>query len=317
MSNTLNGEGTLLDRLAECIFCPRQCRVNRLQGAEGYCRSGALSSIGSICLHHGEEPVISGQNGICNIFFTCCNIQCSYCQNRQISCNKNRIHDNLFTIEALAEEIISFLKKGCNKVGFVSPSHYVPQVISVIEEIRKRGYKPTFVYNTNSYDSIESIKKMEGLVDVYLPDFKYSDKELAMRLSDAPDYPAIAINAIREMYRQKGNVIHLDENGEATSGLIIRHLVLPGYINNSINALKMLAEELSTGITLSIMSQYNPEYNYGNDVIINRKLTLDEYNIIIKTFDKEGFSRGWIQDLSSSENYNPDFKKEHPFTDKS
>ncbi len=303
----------LLDELKNCAFCPRTCHVNRFENNKTYCQSGVLCNIASVCLHYGEEPVISGKKGICNVFFTKCNLQCIYCQNYQISNRYNNLYGENYTLDQVMNLIIPFLNDGCNMLGFVSPSHYALQVKTIVEALNEKEYYPVVVYNTNSYDNIETLKLLENIVDVYLADFKYSDANLAFELSDARSYPDVALKAIKEMYRQKGNALHLNDREEATSGIIIRHLVLPGFIDNTINVLKIIAEEISPNITLSLMSQYNPmnkKYKYDS---LNRKLLNEEYNKVVKISQELGFHKGWIQQLDSSSSYIPDFKKDKPF----
>ena len=219
-----------LKELEDCALCPRECHANRLKERTGYCKSGSTFDIGSICRHMGEEPVISGTKGICNVFFTHCNIQCSYCQNYQISRNNKKVAGKEMELKEVVSAISNILDEGINLLGFVSPSHYIPQMKAIINALHEQGKHPVIVYNSNAYDKVETLKSMEGLVDVYLPDFKYSDKELSTEYSDAPDYPEIALKAIKEMVRQKGTSLRLNDEGQAESGVIIRHLATP-WIN--------------------------------------------------------------------------------------
>ena len=298
--------------LGECSICPRNCRVNRLAGELGYCKTGAGFYISSICIHKGEEPVICGTQGICNIFFSHCNLQCIYCQNYQISCNKNPVNQVL-SLDEVINQIILILKTGINSVGFVTPSHVAPQVKEIIFAIKKKGYKPVFVWNSNGYDKPETLRCFETLIDIYLPDFKYVDAEISSKFSDAKDYPQVALKAIKEMYFQKGSKLFLDDNGMAQRGLIIRHLVLPGKAEASIKLLKIIAEEISTKVTISLMSQYYPAKNVKNHPVLGRQLLKEEYMQVTKAMYKIGFTNGWIQDYQSYSNYRPDFEKEHPF----
>ncbi len=311
--NNYNLSYSILNSLKTCTLCPRACKSNRFEKASGYCKSGTLCGIGAICLHKGEEPVISGKNGICNVFFSKCNMQCVYCQNYQISRNDNKCIEKIYSIEEVVELIIPYLKDGVKTIGFVSPSHYATHVKLIVEIINNKGYKPIIVYNSNAYDNIETLKILENIIDIYLPDFKYANDNLAKKLSDTLNYTKTALNAIREMYRQKGNVLHLNKEHQATSGLIIRHLVLPGYINNSINVLKLIAEEISTNVTISLMAQYNPINKNIKYKSLNRKLLLQEYDKVVSMLYKLGFNKGWIQDLNSSDYYNPDFSNNDPF----
>lgn len=302
-----------LQVLRNCSMCPRNCNVNRYSNNLGYCKTDASFNISSIFNHCGEEPVISGKNGICNIFFSHCNLQCIYCQNYQISRNKISLEDNKIELEKIIDKVEFYLTQGCEAVGFVSPSHFIPQTKIIINTLKSLGHKPIFVFNTNSYDKLETIREFEGLIDVYLPDFKYSDDKLAKQFSDAVHYRETAINAIKEMYRQKDANLIINDNGYAESGLIIRHLVLPGHVDNSINVLRDIAENISTSVHISLMSQYYPVSNNKKYPELNRKLTAEEYEQVIEEMDKFGFQNGWIQELESSENYLPDFNNKEPF----
>ena len=192
---------SLLEELKDCALCPRECHVNRWESANGICRSDASFNIASICIHKGEEPVISGPNGICNIFFTNCNLQCIYCQNHQISDVLIARQSFRMELKDIVKEITAILDRGINMVGFVSPSHFIPQMKVIIQALKEKGYSPVWVYNTNAYDKAATLKSLEGLIDVYLPDFKYMDPLLARSFSKAGDYPEAATSAIREMYR--------------------------------------------------------------------------------------------------------------------
>lgn len=307
-----------MKRLKNCKICPRQCGADRFSDKLGYCKSNAGFNVGAICLHRGEEPVLSGTIGICNVFFTHCNIQCRYCQNFQISRNRGNMIEYSFDLNQLIEKIILLLDKGCNILGFVSPSHVIPQMQAVILRLRELGKNPVIVMNTNAYDRVEILKELEGLVDIYLPDFKYADAELGAEYSDVSDYPDVAIRAIREMYRQKGSMLYVNEdNGVARSGLIIRHLVLPGHVDNSIAVMQKIAEEISTSVHISLMSQYYPTESVRNHPILGKKISLKEYEIVIEEMRRLGFYKGWIQESDSFQHYQPDFIQTHPFELKS
>lgn len=279
----------------------------------GYCRTGSRVNVASICIHKGEEPVISGTMGICNVFFSHCNLQCLYCQNHQISSNETNLAGKETSPELAADEIIRHLKSGCTHVGFVSPSHQLPQMVQIINEIRNRGHNPVFVYNTSAYDKPEVLKNLDRYVDVYLPDLKYVSDELAENFSGAPDYPAIARASVKEMYRQKGSTLLLDDNGNATSGLIIRHLVLPGQVMNSKAVLRFIVEELSPLVHISLMSQYYPTQPVAGHLMLNRQVTMDEYQEVVEEMENLGIYRGWVQEMESRDNYRPDFEQEDPF----
>ena len=298
-----------------CSICPRDCNVDRSSTTSGYCNSSKGFDIASICIHKGEEPVIGGDVGICNVFFSGCNLQCIFCQNKQISSNSDGTFRSSITLEEVIEKICNCLDQGCHAVGFVSPSHMIPQMLRIINALHKIGRKPVIVYNTNAYDKVEVLKQLEGLIDVYLPDLKYSQSNLATELSDAPDYVDVANRAIREMFRQKGTPLHLDESGRAISGLIIRHLVLPGYIENSKGVLRYISENLSPRIHISLMSQYYPMDSVARHPDLNRVLRKDEYDEIVHEMEYLGMENGWVQELESSRVYLPDFKLKQPFKD--
>lgn len=293
-----------------CEACPRSCRADRAIAA-GYCRSGSGLEIASICLHRGEEPAISGERGICNIFFSHCNLQCVYCQNFQISrCDAPARSMSLDeTVSAAAK----FLDEGAVSIGFVSPSHMIAQMRSIVEALHASGYRPVVVMNTNAYDRAETIASLEDIIDVYLPDFKYMDHSLALELSGAWDYPDVALGALREMHRQKGSNLVLREDGTASSGLIIRHLILPGHVENSKAVLRAIAAELSPSVHLSLMSQYYPPLPVSAHPYLGRTISRPEYEDVLDELERLGFHQGWVQELESQETYRPDFTKPHPF----
>ena len=300
-------------KLKSCTLCPRGCKVNRFEGPRGYCKTDAGMNIATVCIHRGEEPVISGRDGICNIFFAGCNLRCAYCQNHEISqCRTMTVKVNN-DYDLLLDQIEDILEEGITAIGFVSPSHVIPQVKAILRGLHERGLKPVKVYNTNGYDTLESIRGLDGLIDVYLPDFKYASPEIAKDFSDASDYPEVAFKAIKEMYYQKGSTLSLDENGRAENGLLIRHLVLPGHANESKKVLRTIAEELSPGIHLSLMSQYHPTSAVAEHPDLSRSLYKEEYDEVVKEMENLGFRNGWVQDMDSNLNYRPDFRKENPF----
>jgi len=299
--------------LRDCVCCPRECHADRSAGKLGFCKTGVGFSIGSICAHQGEEPVISDGRGICNVFFTRCNMQCLFCQNYDISRTTAPIVEQDMELSQLVDRIETHLDAGCKSVGFVSPSHVLPQVKAIITALKARGRSPVFLYNTNGYDKRETIQSLESTIDVYLPDLKYMDARLSHDYSDTPDYPKVATKAIKEMFRQKGADIRLDNEGLIESGLIIRHLVLPGHVENSKVVLRFIAEELSPDVYISLMSQYCPTPAVDDHPTLGRCLTQDEYEEVMQEFENLGFHRGFTQELSSPHHYRPDFKREHPF----
>jgi putative pyruvate formate lyase activating enzyme len=302
-----------LETLRDCTFCPRQCHTDRFEGKKGYCKSGAGFYISSICIHRGEEPAISGSDGICNIFFAHCNLQCIYCQNWQISGNLSVVEDFKMDLDEVIRQITVILDEGIRRVGFISPSHFIPQMKVIIAIIESLGYKPVWVYNTNGYDTAGTLRSLEGIIDVYLPDMKYMDPEIARKYSDARNYPEVACAALKEMYRQKGSVLHLAGDGTAESGIIIRHLVLPGHEENSKAVLRFIAEELSPKMHISLMSQYYPTPSVTCHPSLSVPVSPVEYQHVVTHMHDLGLYNGWVQEPESREHYRPDFERDHPF----
>jgi len=299
--------------LSCCTLCPRECGVDRFNGGTGYCKCDAGMNIASICIHRGEEPSISGPAGICNIFFSGCNLHCKYCQNHDISQPGGKCRGSITDLDETVDMIGRILSDDVRAVGFVSPSHVVPQVRAIIAGLNRRGFKPVTVYNTSSYDKSEVIDSLDGLIDVYLPDYKYVTPALAKEYSDAHDYPEVALKALKRMYWQKGSTLPVDNEGRAESGILIRHLVLPGQAEESKKVLWSIAEELSAGVHLSLMSQYHPTSNVNRHPELKRILYKSEYDSVVRTMEDLGFRNGWVQDMESYRNYRPDFRKGHPF----
>ncbi len=299
--------------LSQCTMCPHLCGTNRFSNKAGFCKSGAGFDISSICIHKGEEPVISGEKGICNIFFSHCNLQCIYCQNYTISGNTFSLAGGFATIDTIIDTILETLEQTENIVGFVSPSHFIPQVMAIIRAIHKKGKHPVMVYNTNGYDKTKSLQMLEEYIDVYLTDFKYSDAKLGYKYSGIRNYPEVAAEAHKEIYRQKGSNLILNKDGIAESGIIIRHLILPGATQQSINVLKFIAEEISPALHISLMSQYFPTPLVKQHQELSRTITCDEYNEVLNALYSFAFYRGWTQDINSNNFYRPDFSKSQPF----
>ncbi len=270
-------------------------------------------NIAAICSHRGEEPPISGPEGICNVFFGSCNLRCIYCQNHEISRPGETYRERTFTAEDAADSIERILSEQVKAVGFVSPSHVVPQVKALIRELNRRGHYPVTVYNTNSYDKPEVIDSLEGMIDVYLPDYKYVTPEISAEYSDAFNYPETALKALKRMYFHKGSTMPLDNEGRAQNGILIRHLVLPGHAEESKKVLRSIAEELSPGVHLSLMSQYHPTENVRKYHGLNRNIYREEYESVVETMEELGFRNVWVQNMDSHMNYRPDFSREHPF----
>jgi putative pyruvate formate lyase activating enzyme len=300
-------------RLAACDICPRNCGVNRFNDVRGYCRSGKEAEISSYCDHHGEEPSLSGTKGSGTLFFSHCNLRCIYCQNHQISQDLDSSSTRVDS-RTLAKIMLDLQDgKGCHNINLVSPSHYVPQIVSAIYEAVPMGLKIPIVYNTNGYDAVSTLKMLDGIIDIYLPDIKYASNKYARKFSRSTGYVACSRAAIKEMYNQVGNLV-TDDSGIARRGLIVRHLILPNSIAGSIDSLGWIAREISTKTTLSIMSQYYPCHKAKEEPMLCRKISLSEYNAVVEAVEKLRIENGWMQEMDSAENYLPDFDRDgNPF----
>lgn len=301
-------------RLAVCDLCPRNCGINRLKSEKGWCRAGDLPSVASVCAHFGEEPVLSGERGSGTVFFAGCNMACLYCQNYQISQFPATLKSGEISCDNLAVKLLKLQASGCHNINFVSPSHFVPQIVRAVLKAASLGLTLPLVYNSSGYDSAETLKELEGIVDIYLPDIRYADEVVGRKLSRAPDYPARARAAIKEMFRQVGE-LKVDENGMAVRGLIVRHLVLPGGLAGSRSSLEWLAREVSPGVTVSLMSQYRPAHRALKRPLLSRRIALKEYREAASLLDEFGITNGWVQEMDAADNYLPDFAREgSPFT---
>jgi putative pyruvate formate lyase activating enzyme len=300
-------------RLAACDICPRECGAKRLEGKTKFCHSGRWPIVASAVPHHGEEPVLSGSRGSGTVFFGNCNMRCAFCQNYQISQDHKAQRENEMEFSTLAREMLRLQETGCHNINFVSPSHFVPQLVRAVFEAVPLGLNLPLVYNTGGYDSLKTLKELEGIIDIYLPDIRYAYDKIARKYSRARNYVSHNREAIKEMYRQVGNLV-VDEEGIAQKGLIIRHLILPNGLAGSKESLTWLAEEISPDVTVSIMSQYYPTHHTSRFPELNRKITREEYSEVVELINSLGMENGWLQEMDSSENYRPDFEKEgHPF----
>ena len=302
-------------RLESCDICPRECGVNRLAGEPGFCHSGRLPIVSAVCSHHGEEPAISGSKGSGTIFFGNCNMRCVYCQNHQISQNWKKQAHREMDFHVLAERMLYLQDElGCHNINFVSPSHSAPQLVRAVLEAVPMGLRLPLVYNTSGYDSLKSLKELEGIISIYLPDLRYASDKWAKKLSQAPDYVTHSRAAIKEMYRQVGGLV-VDEAGLAERGLIVRHLILPNRLAGSRESLTWLAEEVSPEVTVSIMSQYFPSHRAKKIPSLSRTITEPEYAEVIELLDRLGLENGWVQEMGASDSYLPDFERQgHPFS---
>jgi putative pyruvate formate lyase activating enzyme len=301
-------------RLTSCDVCPRECRVNRLQDEVGYCHSGHLPIVSAVCAHHGEEPAISGTRGSGTVFFGNCNMRCIYCQNHQISQNWKKEKSREMDCRTLAEKMLYLQDEfGCHNINFVSPSHFVPQLLRAVVEAVPMGLRVPLVYNSSGYDSVDSLEELDGVISIYLPDLRYASDRWAKKFSHASDYVARARQAIKEMYRQVGDLV-VDESGVAQKGLIVRHLILPNGLAGSEESLTWLAREVSPTVTVSIMSQYMPLHRAPRMPLLSRKITFEEHEAVLRLVADLGMENGWVQEMEAAEEYLPDFEREgHPF----
>lgn len=274
-------------------MCPRDCGVNRLLGKRGVCRTGKIAGVASANLHFGEEPPITGSRGSGTIFFTGCNLRCRFCQNYPIS---QMGHGKPAPPHALAAKMLNLQKRGAHNINLVTPSHVVPQFLAGLAIAAKEGLKIPIVYNSSGYEGIEALKLLDGAVDVYMPDIKYAAREAATRCSDAPDYWDAVRPAMREMFRQVG-ALRVDEEGIATRGMLIRHLVLPGGLASSKKVFEFIATELSTDMPVNLMSQYFPAHHAADDALLNRKITREEFAEAEEALHLFGLTKGWIQEM--------------------
>ncbi len=285
-----------LELLEKCTICPHNCGINRTNNQIGRCKSKDTVKIALYSTHNFEEPCISGKKGSGTVFFSNCNMNCVFCQNYEIS---QQGKGKEITIEELAEIFIKQQEKDVENINLVTPTSYVPQIIEAIKIARNKGLKLPIVYNTNGYEKVETLKMLEGYVDIYLPDFKYSDNELAKRLSKVDNYFEIATQALIEMYRQTGKAV-FDDRGIMQKGMIIRHLVLPNHILNSRKVLKWINENMHD-VYVSVMAQYFPTYKAKDIEDINRKLTKEEYEQIENYLYRLDLENGYIQELGEHE----------------
>ncbi len=265
----------LAERMNPCTLCPRNCKVNRSRGEIGFCGIGDKPVVSSVGPHFGEERELVGYGGSGTVFFAGCNLGCIFCQNFDISHYR---HGRPLTIERLAESMLALQNHGCSNINLVTPTHVVAPAMAAVELARQDGLTLPIVYNTGGYDTVETLKLLAGLVDIYMPDMKYSDPEVARELSSAPDYPQLNREATKEMRRQVGDL--KTEKGLATRGLLVRHLVLPNNLAGSFEVVDFLAEEISPKTAINIMDQYRPCFKASSNPKINRRPNLQEYDAV-------------------------------------
>ena len=281
------------DNFSLCRLCPRECVAERERDRKGICLAGKELRIASNNLHFGEEPPISGTRGSGTIFFSGCTLKCIFCQNFPISQLNNGKN---YSIEELASILLRLQKRGAHNINLVSPTPYLYHFISALRKAAENGLNIPIVFNSGGYERVEIIKELDGIIDVYMPDFKYSYHKISKKYSGTPDYPDIAFSAISEMYRQVGSLL-TNEEGIAVKGLIIRHLILPGETKNSIKVLKRIGESIFSSAYLSLMSQFFPAYKASDDKDLKRRLTSEEYEKVKSAAIKEDLLNGWFQDI--------------------
>lgn len=278
--------------LEDCTLCPRECHVNRKAGHSGYCGMDGTLRVARAALHMWEEPCISGKKGSGAVFFSGCGLRCVYCQNRDIAIGD---WGKEITVERLAEIFLELEEKGAANLNLVTGVHYVDHIIEALDLGKKRGLGLRVVYNSGGYEKAETLRRLEGYVDVYLPDMKYAETELAKAFSNAPDYPEVSRSAIEEMVRQTGPCV-FDEDGYIKRGTIVRHLILPGHTRNSIAVLKYLHQTYGNKIMISMMNQFTPVYKQEKYTELNRRVTKREYEKVLDVALELGIENGYFQE---------------------
>jgi putative pyruvate formate lyase activating enzyme len=273
--------------LKECRLCPRKCKVNRLKGEKGFCKAGFLPEVSSYSPHFGEEGPLVGSHGSGTIFLTHCSLRCLFCQNFSIS---HLGQGQEVSFEILGRMMVELQKLGCHNINFVTPTHYVAQILKALPFAVEKGLSIPLVYNTGGYDSVQTLKLLDGIFDIYMPDFKYGESRVGQECSQAPDYPRIARLALREMHRQVGDLL-VDERGIALKGLLVRHLVLPHGLAGTRDVMRFLASEISKNTYVNIMDQYYPCGKIPLNSPLTRRITEEEYKEALEAAKKEGITR--------------------------
>lgn len=277
----------LYSRMESCTLCPRNCNVNRLEGEPGTCNTGSMAMVSSYGPHYGEEDVLVGRQGSGTIFFTNCNLLCTFCQNYDIShLGKGREVSD----EEIAGMMLELQSRGCHNINFVTPSHVIPQIVGAVTIAAEKGLNIPLIYNSGGYDSTESIKLLDGIIDIYMPDLKFSDPDIAERTCDARDYFDVAKKAIKEMHRQVGD-LETDDRGLAYRGLMIRHLIMPEDVAGTEKVMEFIAGEISVNTYINIMDQYHPRGKVEPGSEIDRPITYGEDRSVRKTASEKGLKR--------------------------
>jgi putative pyruvate formate lyase activating enzyme len=306
--------------LERCTVCPRDCLNDRLKNEIAACYSGRLPVVSSYTAHFGEEPPLVGSKGAGNIFFGNCNLRCVYCQNYQISQTHKEQIKNEVTHERLAEMMLELQERGCHNINFVSPTHFAPQLARALLIAAERGLRLPIVYNTNAYDSVEVLRLLDGVIDVYLPDLKYSENDAGYLYSKVKGYKDYSRLALAEMFRQTGGELVFGEDGLLKRGLVIRLLVLPNDIGGVRESLEWIRDELSPRVTISLMAQYYPTNVAGTNpryVLLSRRIRETEWLRALSALEEVGMAEGWMQEYDDAAfYYRPDFSNDEvPFRD--
>jgi len=290
--------------MSDCRLCPRMCGADRAHGATGYCGCTSELTLARAALHHWEEPCISGTNGSGAVFFSGCTLRCIYCQNRTIALGKS---GKAVSVQRLADIFLELASQGAHNINLVTPTHYIPQIINAIELAKARGLNLPFVYNTSGYERVESLAMLDGLIDIYLPDFKYWTSAPSKRYSHAPDYSEAAKSAIAEMVRQCPDCTY-DANGIMQKGVIVRHMLMPEGVYEAKRIIQYLYDTYGNGIVYSLMSQYTPMQHFEQYSELNRKVKRSEYDRFVDYCIELGIENAYIQDgEAASESFVPPF----------
>lgn len=304
----------MAEKLRDCTLCPRECRIDRTKDKHGFCRTGYHPVVSSYCAHHGEEPVLSGTRGSGTIFFGYCNMSCVFCQNHQISQPVKSLKKEAVSFERLADIMLELQDMGCHNINFVSPSHVSAQIVKSLEIAALKGLNIPLVYNSNGYESVETLKLLDGIIDIYLPDIKYGNNNTAFYFSKVVDYVVYSRAAILEMKRQVGD-LEVDHEGIAIRGLIIRHLVLPNDLSDSEDCFRFISQEVGKHTFISAMSQFFPAHRAYKHPLLSRPIRESEYEKVLTWLEKYWLDNGWMQAYSSRDYYCPDFEKDQPFAE--
>ncbi|HCE42395.1 MAG TPA: radical SAM protein [Lentisphaeria bacterium] len=297
-------ENKSADGRFRCMICPRKCGVDRV-GESGYCRAGERLKVNTCSLHFGEEPVISGNRGSGTIFFSCCNLRCVFCQNYRIS---DSGYGKELGVDDLARSMLGLQSQGAHNINLVTPTHFTHLIRDSLVMARKQGLVIPVLWNSSAYELRETLETLEGLVDIYMPDFKYSSPDMARKYSGAADYPDVAKSAIREMFRQVGH-LKLDKDGIAYRGLLIRILILPDDANSIHETLEWIDANLGNGTYISLMGQYYPTHLASRHPGMDRCISSGEYEFARRELESFGFENGFIQDVGSDNSQTPDFRE--------